>query len=168
MAKMTRLVSVLASITILILTLNANEHYLLPEHKSDLIHTLKQKIERAHNITVITNGLDDSSLAKSIEKALKKEARLHLLTTDITTASYYAKYKNTAVKIPTSNRMAENFHLNIVLIDKGDVCFSTLSFTQTAMKRDIGEVICTTNREEIDFAIDIQKRFTARFEDYNQ
>jgi len=150
------------------LTLSANEHYLLPEHRSDLMHTLKLKIDRAHHITVISSGLDSPSLAKSIEKALSKEARFHLITTDVAAAAYYAKYKNTTIKIPTSSRMQEHFNLNILLIDRSDVCFSTLPFSATVLKRDIGEVTCTTNREEIDFALDIERRFIERFEDYNQ
>ncbi|MEE8587967.1 MAG: hypothetical protein V3S80_01330, partial [Sulfurimonadaceae bacterium] len=61
-----------------------------------------------------------------------------------------------------------NYSLNILLIDESDVCFSSLSFSEAILKRNIGEVICTTNREEIDFAIDIEKRFSKRFEDYNR
>ena len=168
MVKMMRFFSTVIGVMFLTLTLTANEHYLLPEHKSDLMHTLKRKIERANSITMITSGLDSPSLAKSIEKALKKGAYFHLLTTDITDAAYYAKYKNTTVKVPASNRMADSFSLNILLIGESDVCFSTLSFSEAILKRNIGEVICTTNREEIIFAKEIEKRFTERFEDYNQ
>ncbi len=168
MVKMMRFFSTVIGVMFLTLTLTANEHYLLPEHKSDLIHTLKRKIERANNITIITSGLDNPSLSKSIEKALKKGAHFHLLTTDITDAAYYAKYKNTTVKVPTSDRLTDNYSLNILLIDESDVCFSSLSFSEAILKRNIGEVICTTNREEIGFAIDIEKRFSKRFEDYNR
>ena len=152
----------------LTLTLSANEHYLLPEEKSDLLYSLKRKIERAESITIITSSLDNPSLSKSIEKALKQEAHFKLITTDMPSAAYYAKYKNTAVKVPTSQRLADNFHLNILLIDQSDVCFSTLSFSEAAFKTAVGEVTCTTNDEEITFALDIMKRFTERFEDYNQ
>jgi len=152
----------------LTLTLSANEHYLLPEAKSDLIHSLKRKIQRAESITIITRSLDNSALSKSIEKALKQGASFNLITTNMTTAAYYAKYKNTIVKVPNSQRLTNNFHLNILLIDQSDVCFSTLSFSDADLKRDIGEVMCTTNIEEITFALDIKKRFTERFEDYNQ
>ena len=154
--------------TTLTLVLTANEHYLLPEHKSDLIHTLKRKIERAGTITIITSKLESPALTKSIEKSLTNKARFHLLTTDMTSAAYYAKYKNSSVKVPHSNRLIENFHLNILLIDESDVCFSTLAFSESVWKRDIGEVICTTDREEIDFAIDVRRRFKERFEDYSR
>ncbi|MGB5964452.1 MAG: hypothetical protein WBF77_08355 [Sulfurimonadaceae bacterium] len=163
-----RFFSTVIAVMTLTLTLTANEHYLLPEHKSDLMHTLKGKIERANNITIITHGLDNPSLSKSIEKALKKEAHFRLLTTDIRNAAYYAKYKNTTVKIPTSDRLTDNYSLNILLIDESDVCFSSLSFSEAILKGNIGEVICTTNREEIAFAKEIEKRFTERFEEYNQ
>ncbi len=146
----------------------ANEHYLLPEHKSDLLHTLKRKIERAQSFTIITSGLDNPALSKSIEKALKKERHFTLITTDLPTAAYYAKYKNTTVKIPRSGRMRDDFYLNILIVDESDVCFSTLPFNETVLKKAIGEVTCTTEREEIGFALDIQKRFTERFEDYSQ
>lgn len=154
--------------TTLTLALTANEHYLLPEHQSDLMHTLKRKIERAGTITLITRKLDSPSLTKSIEKSLLNKASFHLITTDMATAAYYAKYKNSSVKIPRSNRLTEIFHLNILLIDESDVCFSTLPLSEGIWKREIGEVICTTEREEIDFALDIKRRFTERFEDYNQ
>ena len=165
---MRRLFSITMAVFILTLTLGANEHYLLPEEKSDLLHSLKRKVERAENITIITSSLDNPSLSKSIEKALKREAHFKLITTDLTSAAYYAKYKNTAVKVPDSQRFADSFHLNILLIDQSDVCFSTLSFSETDLQTDIGEVTCTTNGEEITFALDIKRRFTERFEDYNQ
>ena len=152
----------------LTLTLSANEHYLLPEEKSDLLYSLKRKIERAENITIITQVLDYPSLSSSIEKALKKETTLQLITTDLTSAAYYAKYRNTTVKVPVSQRLADNFHLNILLIDQSDVCFSTLTFSEADLNTAIGEVTCTTNVEEITFALDIKKRFTERFEDYDQ
>lgn len=154
--------------TTLTLALTANEHYLLPEHKSDLMHTLKRKIERGGTISIITSKLDSPSLTKSIEKSLVNEAYFHLTTTDMATAAHYAKYKNSTVKVPRSNRLTENFYLNILLIDESDVCFSTLPFSESIWKRAIGEVICTTDSEEISFALDIKRRFTERFDDYNQ
>jgi len=167
MVTMRRLLPLILSMIMLSFSLCANEHYLLPEEKSDLIHSLKRKIERAESITIITSSLDSPSLSKSIEKALKQEARFQLITTDIPSAAYYAKYKNTTIKVPVSQRLADNFHLNILLIDQSDVCFSTLSFSDTDLKRGIGEVTCTTNSEEITFALDIKRRFTERFEDYS-
>jgi len=165
---MRRLFSITMTAIVLTLTLSANEHYLLPEEKSDLMHSLKRKIERAENITMITSSLDNPSLSKSIEKALKQAACFNLITTDMQSAAYYAKYKNTTVKVPVSQRLADNFHLNILLIDQSDVCFSTLSFSDADLKRGIGAVTCTTNDEEITFALDIQKHFSERFEDYSQ
>ncbi|MEN8146022.1 MAG: hypothetical protein ABFR02_00220 [Campylobacterota bacterium] len=148
--------------------LYANEHYLLPEHKSDLMYTLKKKIDRAEHITIVTGELENPSLAKSIEKAIKRGARFHLITTHHKSAAYFAKYKNTRVHLPASRDLSEKFALNLLLIDESDVCFSTLAFSEAVVKRSIGEVICTTNREEIDFAQEIKKRFTERFEDYHQ
>ena len=116
MVKMRRFLSIFMGVTVLLLTLNANEHYLLPEHRSDLMHTLKLKIERAEHLTIISSGLDNPSLAKSIEKAIGKKALFHLITTDLASAAYYAKYKNTSVKIPTSSRIEESFNLNILLL----------------------------------------------------
>ena len=163
-----RLFSIVISTVILAFTLHANEHYLLPEHKSDLLHSLKRKIERADSITIITTSLDHTSLSNSIEKALKKKAKLQLITTDMLSAANYSKYKSTTVKVPSSKRLTDNFHLNILLIDRSDVCFSTLSFSDTVLNTNIGEVTCTTNSEEIAFALDIAKRFSERFEDYHQ
>lgn len=168
MVKMTRLFLTAMAIMFIPLTQTANEHYLLPEHRSNLIHTLKSKIERAEHITVITPELENSALSKSIEKALRKESHFTLITTDKRAAAYYAKYKNTTVKIAGSDRLTDNFSLNILLIDKSDVCFSTLAFSESSLKEKIGQVICTTSREEIDFAIDIKKRYMERFEEYNE
>ena len=165
---MRRFFSITMTVFMLTLTLGANEHYLLPEEKSDLLYSLKRKIERAESITIVTSSLDNPSLSKSIEKALKQETYFKLITTDIASAAYYAKYKNTVVKVPVSKRLADGFHLNILLIDQSDVCFSTLSFSDADFKTAIGAVTCTTNNEEIAFAVAIVKRFTERFEDYNQ
>jgi len=49
--------------TLLFNILDANEHYLLPEHNSDMIYTLKQKISRAETITIISGELQSPSLA---------------------------------------------------------------------------------------------------------
>ena len=165
---MKRLLSTLIGILLLTLPLIANEHYLLPEHKSNLMNTLKRKISRAQNVTIISSRLDNTSLSKSIEKAIRHGAKFHLITADLTSASFYAKYKNTQIDVPSSPRLRETFNLNILLIDKSDVCFSTLAFDETALKKEVGMVTCTTNREDIAFALDIKKRFTERFEDYNQ
>ncbi len=165
---MTQFFSIVLGVALLSLTLNANEHYLLPEHNSDLLHTLKRKIERAENITVITSGLSNPSLAKSIEKALTNGATFHLITSDLDSAAYYAKYKNTTVSVPASDRIAGQFHLNMLSIDESNVCFSTLAFDAAVLTSRIGEVICTTGREEIVFAKEIEQRFTERFEDYDR
>ncbi len=165
--KMQRLLFIILSSLLFCAALNANEHYLLPEHKSDLMYTLKQKIDRADRIIIVTGELENPLLAKSIEKAIKRGADFHLITTHLKSAAYFAKYKNTFVHVPASKELTEKFTLNLLLIDESDVCFSTLSFSEAVLKRSIGEVICTTNIEEIDFAKEIKKRFTERFEDYN-
>jgi len=156
------------SIMIMTITLTANEHYLLPEHKSDLIHTLKRKIERAGVVTIITSKLESPGLKKSIEKSLANSGNLHLITTDITSAAVFSKYKNSTVKVPKSKRLIDSFHLNVILIDKSDVCFSALAFDERIWSREIGEVICTTNSEEVDFARHLKQRFSDRFEDYSR
>ena len=102
MMKMPPLFSVLYTLMFLAITLSANEYYLLPEHKSDLLHTLKQKIDRARTITIISSELESPVLSRSIEKALLKGSCLHLITTSLKSAAYYAKYKNTSVNVPRS------------------------------------------------------------------
>ncbi len=166
MVKMVRLFSALIALLLLPVGLAANEHYLLPEHKTDLIHTLKRKIERAENITLIVTELDDASLGKSIEKALRRGASLELITPDMQTAAYYAKYRNTAVRVPSNSRSDDSFTLNILLIDKSDVCFSTVGFNETQLGKATGMAVCTTQKEEIDFASGIEKRLHEHFENY--
>jgi len=146
--------------------LNANEHYLLPEHHSDLIHTLQQKIARASHLTFITGELKEPSLARSIEKALHKGARFDLITSDTKSAGYYAKYRNTHVRVPTDPEAKEHFGLNLLIIDESDVCISSIAFSEAVLRRQMGEVICTTNAEEIEFALEIKRRFGERFEAY--
>lgn len=150
------------------LTLNANEHYLLPEQKSDLLHTLKMKIERAESLTIITAKLESKTLFKSIEKILHHGAKFRLITSSFKSAAFYAKYKGTNVQVPLSERVGENFSLNVLLIDKSDVCFSSVAFSDADLKSFIGEVICTTDRENILFAQRVEKSFSDRFEDYAQ
>lgn len=165
---MMRFFSMIISIIFLSTTVAANEHYLLPEHKSDLMYTLKQKISRADTITIISSQLESPSLAKSIEKAIQNGSYLHLVTSDLNSAAYYAKYKQTQIKVPASNRIAETFSINILLIDQSDVCFSSVEFSEEILMKKIGMVTCTTNREDIDFTMQIKKSFFERFEDYNQ
>ncbi|MDA3945115.1 MAG: hypothetical protein PF439_00325 [Helicobacteraceae bacterium] len=162
------LIATIIALISLLSTLNANEHYLLPDHKSDLTHTLKLKIARAESLTIITSELDNSALATSIEKALKRGMRFQLITTSFDSAAFYAKYRETLVKVPLSNRINESFFLNILLIDKSDVCFSSVAFSEKQMQNNIGEVICTTNQEDLMFAKKIEKSYVERFEDYNR
>ena len=166
MVLMQRDFSIFISLILLSSTVLANEHYLLPEQKSDLMRTLKLKIERANSITIITQKLDSSMLSRSIEKSLHSNATLQLITTDLGTASYYAKYKNMTVKVPTSKQLYEIFTLNILLIDNSDICFSSLPFDESILKREIGQVICTTDSEDIKFGESIKEKFLERFEDY--
>ena len=166
MVLMQRVFSILISLIILNVTVLANEHYLLPEHKSNLMRTLKLKIERAFSITIITQRLDSNTLSRSIEKGLRANTKLEIITTDLTTASYFAKYKSTTVKVPLSKDLAKVFTLNILLIDKSDICFSTLPFDEAILRREIGQVICTTDEEEIKFGEEIKVKFMKRFETY--
>ena len=168
MMKMPPLFPVISALLFLITTLDANEHYLLPEHKSDLLHTLKQKLERARSITFICSELESPALAKSIEKALLKGSDLRLITTSLNSASYYAKYKNTLVKVPRSERTGEEFSLNMLIIDRSDICFSTLPFSEALLKGRIGNVVCTTDEEDIAFGKKVEKSFSERFETYEQ
>lgn len=157
-----------AATTLLFNTLDANEHYLLPEHNSNLIYALKQKISRAETITIISGELQSPLLGRSIEKAIANDRRFHLITADLNTAAYYAKYKNSIVKVPVSDRPMKNFSLTLLLIDESDICFSSLAFSEALLRTQIGEVICTTNREEIAFGKQIKAAFMERFEDYNR
>ena len=146
--------------------LNANEHFLLPEQKSALIESLKSKIERAHTLRIVTQILEHSQLSKSIEKKLLKGGVFELVVADVKSAAYYAKYKNSTVYIPSNTDLFENFTLNILIIDQSDVCFSSLPFNSATLQRKIGHVACTTNPEDVSFALDAFKRFKARFERY--
>ncbi len=166
MMKMQRVFSIVLTLLILTITLEANEHYLLPEDKSNLMRTLKLKLERAKSITIITQKLASNTLSRSIEKSLRKKATLLLITTDLDSAAYYAKYKNTLVKVPTSQRLALSFQLNILLIDESNICFSSLPFDDALLRRETGQVICTTDAEEIRFGESIKEKFLQRFETY--
>ena len=163
---MQRVFPVLLSLILLSIMALANEHYLLPENKSDLMRTLKLKIERANNITIITQRLDSTTLSRSIEKRVRSKARLQLITSDLSSASYYAKYRNTIVKVPSSQVQTKTFTLNILLIDNSDICFSSLPFDETVLRRDIGQVICSTDKEDIAFGKEIREKFLKRFETY--
>lgn len=168
MVKMIQFFSTLAAILLLQFSGIADEHYLLPEHKSDLLHTLKSKVDRAGKITLITSELKSPSLSQGIEKALIKGSHVDLYTTDMQTAAYYAKYKNTVVKVPVAELSTNAFAIHVLLVDKSDVCFSSLAFNDELMGQQMGEVICTTDQEQIDFALRIQKRLSERFELYNR
>lgn len=168
MMKMPRFFSAILGLLSLAVTLNADEYYLLPEHNSNLLHTLKQKIDRAAAVTVISSELKSPAISGSIEKAIQRGAYLYLITTDFKSAAYFAKYKNTLVKVPKREGLKERFALNILIIDNSDICFSSVAFSETQLKRNIGEVICTTAEEEIAFGKQIEERFLERFEAYNR
>lgn len=168
MMKTPRLFSTIINVLMLTAALSADEHYLLPEHNSDLMHSLKLKIERATAVTLITGGLAGPSIARSIEKSLQRGATLHLITTDFKSAAYFSKYRNTLVNVPKDKGIKERFALNILIIDKSDICFSSVAFSEILLKRNIGEVICTTDQESVLFGKKTEKSFSDRFEAYNR
>jgi len=168
MMKTPRLFSAILGLLSLAITLSSNECYLLPEHNSDLLHTLKQKIERATAITVITGELAAPSIARSIEKSLQRGATLHLITADFKSAAFFSKYRNTLVNVPKDEGLKERFGLNILIIDSSDVCFSSIAFSELLLKRNIGEVVCTTDQEAVLFGKRTEKSFSERFEAYNR
>ena len=168
MVQMRRLFSLVLLLFFLDGDLAADEQFLLPENRSDMIHTLKRKIERAREITIITSHLNTPTLSRSLEKTLRHNHNFILVTTDQKSAAFYAKYKNTEVFVPPSSRELENFSIHILLIDKSDVCFSSLPFDEKVLRRETGWVSCTTDKEEIAFAQQLAKTFIQRFEPYNK
>jgi len=70
--------------------------------------------------------------------------------------------------VPVSERPLKNFSLTLLLIDESDICFSSLPFSEALLQIQIGEVICTTESEEIAFGKRIKAAFMERFEDYNR
>ncbi len=167
MVKMRPYISLTFAFSLLFITLQANEHYLLPEQKSDLIQTLKRKVERAHTLSIITTDLESQILSRSIERLLKKKHQFTLITSSSSSAAYYAKYKNTKVYLPPSQRPLEHFNVNIFIIDKSDICISSLAFKEHLLRQTQGVVSCTTAREEIDFGLALIKKYQQRFELYN-
>jgi len=147
--------------------LNANEHFVLPEEKSDMIFSLKSKIERAQKLRIMTQNIAHSTLNKSIEKQLLKDGTFELIVVDKKSAGYFAKYINTTVYLPPEPQTITVFNLNILIVDESDVCFSSLPFSSVTFQRDIGQVLCTTNKEEIIYALDVFKRFKERFVPYH-
>jgi len=160
--------SILILLTALITTLQANEHFLLPDQRSDLLHSLKSKIKRAKQITIITAYLHSKQLSKAIEKAISQGAELHLITTDLESAARYAKYRHTKVYVPRHIREDTLFTITLLLIDNSDLCIASLPFDEQYLKEQTGMVICTTDHEEITFATSLQKTYTERFEPYSR
>ena len=167
MVKMHPLIALFISLFIVQTALYANEHYLIPEQKSDLIHTLKRKIERAHSLSIITSQLESATLDRSIQKLLKNEGNFVLITTSKTTAAYYAKYKNTSIYLPKERRPLSTFKIHILLIDHSDVCISSVAFSNEQLQKEHAIVICTTAQEEVDFATHLKKLYQERFTDYH-
>ena len=167
MVKMSPYIAVTLTLTLLFSTLVADEYYLLPEQKSDLLYTLKRKIARAHTLSIITTDLESATLSRSIEKHLKKELHFLLITPSLPSAAYYAKYKNTQVYIAASQRPLKHFNINIFIIDESDICISSLPLNEEILGHSQGTVSCTTAKEEIDFGRDVIKRYLQRFEPYH-
>ena len=152
----------------LLLNLMSDEHYLLPDQKSDLLHTLTSKIKRAEHIQIIISKLQNTTLRKSIEKRIAKGSHLTLVATDLESAAYFAKYKHTQVYIPPSGYDKGKLALFVLLIDKTDICIGALSLDRDTHKEQVTQVRCSTSNEEIDFAKSLLKTYKERFVLYNQ
>lgn len=149
------------------LNLTADEHYLLPDQKSDLLHTLTSKIKRAEHIQIIISKLQNASLRKTIEKSISKGSHLTLMTTDLESAAYFAKYRDTQVYLPPSPYEAGRFSLFVLLVDETDVCIGSFTLDQEHRKEQITQVRCTTSEEEIDFAKNLLSTYKKRFRLYS-
>ena len=167
MRQMRRLFSIFMILQMHLTLLNANEHFLLPDQKSDLIYSLKSKIKRAEHITLFTSHLHSPQMDKAIEKAISRGATLRLITTDMQSAAVYAKYRDTEVFVPSATERPGSFSIHLLLIDESDLCVASLPFDEEILRRENGIVTCSTDKEEIAFAQRLRALYTTRFEPYN-
>jgi len=159
---------ILLTLTItLSLNLLSDGYYLLPDQKSDLLHTLTSKIKRAGHIQIIISKLQNTTLRKSIEKRIAKESHLTLIATDLESAAYFAKYKHTQVYIPPSGYDEGKLSLFVLLIDETDICIGSLSLDRDTHKEQVTQVRCSTSQEDIDFAKNLLHTYKERFVLYN-
>jgi len=147
--------------------LTANEHYLLPENRSDLLHSLQQKILRAQEITIVTSELQSSMLKRGIEKAITKGVHFSLLTQNTESAGTFAKYKNSSIYLMPQSDRVHHLELMLLLIDKSDLCYGSIALNEKSMREVISLITCTTNREEIAFAQRSIASYKKWFEPYN-
>jgi len=158
----------LFSLTIaLSLNLIADEHYLLPDQKSDLLHTLTSKIKRAEHIQIIISKLQETTLRSAIKKRIAKGSYLTLIATDLKSAAYFAKYKHTQVYVPPSTYKEGKLALFILLVDETDICIGALTLDQDRDKEQVTQVRCSTSKEEITFAKSLLRTYKERFVLYN-
>jgi hypothetical protein len=146
--------------------LYSTEHYLLPEQCSDARHTLKQKILRVDKeMFLVTAALRDKALVTAVEKALQKGRRLILVTTSPHLASFFAKYRNTEVRVlkrSSAGTESADLRLNYLLLDDTELCLSTLPFEREAMRSRIGTMQCTLDPETVRFYRRVCQTLAAR------
>ena len=150
------------------LNLTADEHYLLPDQKSDLLHTLTSKIKRAEHIQIIISKLQETTLRNAIKKRIAKGGQLTLIATDLDTAAYFAKYRDTQVYVPPSDYEAGRLALFVLLVDETDICIGALTLEKEKAKEQVTQVRCTTAQEEIEFAKSLLHTYKERFVLYNR
>jgi len=148
------------------LTLSSNEHYLLPENRSDLLHALQQKILRAQKITILTSELQSSVLRRSIEKAIAKGVHFTLLTQSRESAGTFAKYKNSSVYLMAQDESTSTLALMFFLVDESDLCYGSVALHAKSMREVISLITCTTKKEEINFAQKSIVAYKQRFKPY--
>lgn len=149
------------------LNLSADEYYLLPDQKSDLLHTLTSKIKRAQNIQILISKIDNTTLRRTLEKRIATGGHLSLITTNLQSAAYFAKYKDAEVYVPPTAYDAGKLTLFALLIDQSDLCIGTLSLDKKSREEQVTEVHCGTSKEEISFVQGLFKTYKERFVLYN-
>ena len=149
------------------LNLGADEYYLLPDQKSDLLHTLTSKIKRAQDIQILISTISNTSLRRTLEKRIATGSHLTLITTDLQSAAYFAKYQDTEVYVPPTAYDAGKLTLFALLIDRSDLCIGALTLDRERLKEQVTEVHCSTSKEEIVFVQRLFKTYKERFISYN-
>ena len=127
-------------------TLHAQNAFLLPQEHNLLVNTLTKKLRHAtHAITVITDRLHASWLKKELKTAAKKGVNITLITQGEDDTEALALYQNITIRrlhAIDSPYYRGRLSLTLFYIDADTPCFGTTPLDERVLKQDVSWFTC--------------------------
>lgn len=141
MKKLTLLIYLLGSIAI------SSEIFLLPDDYLNLqnhIHINTKNSKK--NILIITSVLNSYTIKKEIEKAIKRDVKIRIISNKIVSdIAKLSKYKNIEIYLLNNVENEKPLKINIFLFDNRYLCVSGLNFDHYTLRSSISLASCSEN-----------------------